>query len=159
MKLTPDQRLWVDRMLVAMDAAEAGPSAADLDRAPVLDAWHPLVSAQGAPILWGIVSGHPRLRDNDHITTSSLVALDDQNAWARTVSRWYRLAQPFSGFESDLAQSLGVEKSSGFLQLDIPGFQPLNNRNLLDRLLCAHGERIRNLDAADRAARDLREDG
>ena len=144
-------------MRAALNAAEAGPSEEDLAGAPMLDCWRPFFSAQGTPILWGIVSGHPRLRDNDQITTSQLVALDAENFWARTVSRWYRLAQPFSEFEAELAEGLNMKNATGFLQLDIPGFEPLEDRGLLTRLLTANGEWIRNPDAADRAARDLRE--
>lgn len=154
MKLTPEQRLRVDKLLAALDAAEAGPTAADLTAAPVLDCWRPLFSRQGTPILWGIVSGHPRLRDNDHITTSPLIALDLGNTWARTVSRWYRLAQPFAELEAKVAEGLNMKKAAGFLQVDIPGFQLLDDRALLDRLLAAYGERIRILDAEDRESRD-----
>lgn len=120
MQLTPDQRLWIDKVLAALNAAEAGPSEEDLSDAPMLDCWRPFFSRQGTPILWGIGSGHPSLRDNDHITTSQLVALDGQNIWARTVSRWYRLAQPFSGLEADLAEGLNMKEAFGFLQVDIP---------------------------------------
>lgn len=154
MKLTPGQRIWIDKVLAALDAAEAGPSEEDLAGAPVLDCWRPFFSGRGTPILWGIVSGHPHLRDYDHITTSPLVALDGQNTWARTVSRWYRLAQPFAEFEAELAKGLNMKKASGFLQFDIPGSEPLDDRALLDRLLAAYGERIRVLDAEDREGRD-----
>lgn len=79
MKLTPGQRIWIDKVLAALNAAEAGPTKADLSEAPVLDCWRPFFSRQGTPILWGIVSGHLSLRNTDHITTSQLVALDGQN--------------------------------------------------------------------------------
>jgi len=143
LQLTPGQRLGIDKVLAALNAAEAGPSEEDLSDAPMLDCWRPFFSAEGTPILWGIVSGHPRLRDNDQITTSQLVALDAENVWALNVSRWYRLAQPFSEFEAELVEGFNTKEASGFLQLDIPGFEPLDDRGLLTRLLTANGERIR----------------
>ena len=88
MKLTPDQRAWIDKVLTAITAAEAVPSQADLADAPVLDCWRPLISHRGDLILWGMVSGHPRL-GNNQITTSQLVAIDAAQGWARTASRWY----------------------------------------------------------------------
>lgn len=56
-----------------------------------------------------------------------------------------------------MAEGFNAKEASGLLQLDIPGFQPLDDRGLVTRLLTANGERIRKLDAADRAARDLRD--
>lgn len=50
-----------------------------------------------------------------------------------------------------------MKEASGLLQVDILGFQPLDDRGLLTGLLTANGERIGNPDATDRAAKDLRD--
>ena len=88
MKLTPDQRIWIDKVLAAITAVEAGPSETDIADAPVLDCWRPLISRKGNMTIWSLVSGHPRL-GNNQITTSQLVAIDAAQGWARTASRWY----------------------------------------------------------------------
>ncbi|SEN56434.1 hypothetical protein SAMN04489859_1009119 [Paracoccus alcaliphilus] len=75
MKLTPDQRIWVSKVLAAISAVETAPSEADLADAPVLDCWRPLISHRGDLILWGMVSGHPRLGSNQ-ITTLQLIAVN-----------------------------------------------------------------------------------
>ena len=75
MKLTPDQRIWVSKVLAATSAVETAPSEADLADAPVLDCWRPLISHRGDLILWGMVSGHPRLGSNQ-ITTLQLIAVN-----------------------------------------------------------------------------------
>lgn len=104
MKLSPDLRSQYDRVLDAIAAAEAGPFKIDLLNAPVLDVWRPLISAHGHVVLWGKVSGHPHLGDDD-ITTSRLIAIRPDAGWARTASRWYRLGRPFTKLEADLAGS------------------------------------------------------
>lgn len=143
MPFIPDQHPWVQKLRAALTAAETGPSKADLAEAPVLDLWRPLVSPHGAPILWGLASGHPRL-GNTWVTTSQLVAIGPAKGWARTASRWYALARPFTDYEAEVARSLGMKNAPpGFLQLDMPGFQPLEDERLLGRLLTAWAERIR----------------
>ncbi len=152
MKLTPDQRIWIDKVLAAITAAEAGPSETDIADAPVLDCWRPLISRRGDLTLWGMVSGHPRL-GNNQITTSQLVAIDAAQGWARTVSRWYRLARPFAEYEAEVARSLGARVTGpGFLQVEIIGFEPLDDPELLATLLDAYIKRIRQIDVEDRKA-------
>lgn len=134
--------LWAQKIRTAITAADAGPSETDLAGAPILTYWRPHVSRHGAPILWGIASGHPRLKGG-WITTSQLVAIDVDRAWARTASRWYVLAQPFSAYEVKIAKGLGMEEApSGFVQVDLPGYRPLDDLSLLDELLGAWRERM-----------------
>lgn len=153
MKLTPDQRIWVSKVLAATSAVETAPSEADLADAPVLDCWRPLISHRGDLILWGMVSGHPRL-GNNQITTSQLIAVNTARGWARTASRWYRLAQPFAKYEAEVARSLGAKEfRPGFLQLEIVGFEPLDDPELLATLLDAYIKRILQIDAEDRKDR------
>jgi hypothetical protein len=138
----PAQPHWAKKIRAAIKAADGGPSETDLAEAPVLNYWRPHVSRHGAPILWGMVSGHPTLAGG-WITTSQLVAFDANLGWARTASRWYVLAQPFSDYEAKIAKSLGMEKApSGFVQIDVPGYRPLDDLSLLDELLGAWRERM-----------------
>ncbi|MTH60892.1 DUF6634 family protein [Paracoccus litorisediminis] len=153
MEFTSEQRIWFDRVLAAVAAAETGPSDADIASAPALDRWRPAISPQGHLILWGTVSGHPILGDN-HITTSQLIAINAAAGWARTVSRWYRLAQPLAAFESDLMASMGPRPAEPARMLfELPGFQSIEDLELLPRLLAAYIRRVRELDAMDRASR------
>ncbi|WP_367889514.1 DUF6634 family protein, partial [Thalassovita gelatinovora] len=87
---------WAQKIRTAITAADGGPSEHDLASAPALSYWRPHITHRGAPILWGMASGHPTLAEG-WITTSQLVAIDVDRAWARTASRWYVLTQPFSG--------------------------------------------------------------
>lgn len=69
--------------------AHGQPHDRDLRDAPLLEAWtFALVSA---PCLVGRVSKHPLLGDRHRIHTSQLVALDADQGWVRTWSRFYRL--------------------------------------------------------------------
>lgn len=140
---------WAQKIRNATTAAEGGPLEYDLASAPVLNYWRPYVSYRGAPILWGIASGHPRLKEG-WITTSQLVAIDVDRAWARTASRWYVLAHPFSDYEATIAEGLGMEDApSGFVQIDLPGCRPLDDLSLLDELLAAWRERMMRDDAGE----------
>ncbi|WP_414475904.1 DUF6634 family protein [Microvirga sp. M2] len=69
-----------------------GPTAADLSSAPILDHW----TCASAPALRliGLVSDHPLLPGAGRpIVTSDLWVLAEDQGWARTRSRWYRLGQ------------------------------------------------------------------
>jgi hypothetical protein len=138
---------WAQKLRSAIKAADAGPSETDFAEAPMLTYWRPYVSRHGAPILWGIASGHPRLRGG-WITTSQLVAINVNQGWARTASRWYALDQPFSVYEATIAQDLGIEAASaGFVDIDVPGYRSLDDMSLLDQLLAAWRDRIAQDDA------------
>jgi hypothetical protein len=133
---------WVQKIRSAINAADVGPTDADLAEAPVLDYWRPYISHQGAPILWGIASGHPKIKEG-WVSTSQLVAIDPDKAWARTVSRWYALSNPFSDYEAIIARDLRIEKASpGFVQFDVPGYRPFDDMSLLGELLAAWRERM-----------------
>ncbi|AXI52205.1 MULTISPECIES: DUF6634 family protein [unclassified Sulfitobacter] len=142
MNKKPAQPHWAKKIRAAIKAADGGPSETDLAEAPVLNYWRPHVSRRGAPILWGMVSGHPRLAGG-WITTSQLVAIDANRGWARTASRWYALGRPFSDYERSIAKGLGMDEApSGFVQIDVPGYRPLDDLSLLDELLGAWRERM-----------------
>jgi hypothetical protein len=154
MKLSPDLRIRCDKVLDAIAAAEADPSATDLLNAPVLDVWRPLISAHGHVVLWGSVTGYPHL-DDDNITTSRLIAIGPDSGWARTASRWYRLGRPFTKLEADLAAGMGAkETGADFLEFDLPGFLPIRDQDLLAELLAAYIRHVREIDAADLAGSD-----
>ncbi len=76
----------------AIVEAEIGPSPDTLSASPCLDVWQP-IQIGTVLCLAGAVSGHPLLPDT-FITTSPLVALRQDAAWARTISRFYRLGSP-----------------------------------------------------------------
>lgn len=63
---------------------------AELADAPLLGGWAVQPFAAGLVRLVGFVSGHPLLPDGC-ITTSAILAADEQAGWARSVSRYYRL--------------------------------------------------------------------
>ena len=68
------------------------PSTDELERAPIIDQWRLMQSADDAFVIVGIVSGHPRLKDG-WVATSPVQRMDaaDQPAWAETLNRIYRL--------------------------------------------------------------------
>lgn len=66
------------------------PGEAELADAPLLSGWAVQPLAAGLVRLVGFVSGHPLLPDGC-ITTSAILAADEQAGWSRTVSRYYRL--------------------------------------------------------------------
>lgn len=72
------------------------PGAADLAAAPLLTGWAVQPMPGGLFRLVGFVSGHPLLQDGC-ITTSAILAADEQAGWARTVSRYYRLGPKLGG--------------------------------------------------------------
>lgn len=78
------------------DLVEAGPADADLASAPVLDRWFAMQDLIGRVMLFGRVSGHPRLGDRN-IHTSQVFGLDAAGKWARSFNRWYSLGTPFPG--------------------------------------------------------------
>ena len=76
--------------------AGAGPTAADLARAPVIDLWRPALRPAFALI--GVVRGHPTVAAGHTALTSDIVAFDpDGLAWARSWGRLYALGRPLDG--------------------------------------------------------------
>lgn len=142
MHSTPTQKFWTQKLVTALAAADAGPSASDLVNAPVLNYWRALVTPNGAPFLFGMVSGHPLLGSR-WITTSQLVAIDPKHGWARTASRWYKLSCPFADLEAKVARGLGVrDEGPDLLQISMPGCQSLDDMTQLALLLSAWRDRI-----------------
>jgi len=152
MKLSLIDRAWFDKVLRAIAAAEAGPSEADLEQAPVLSDWKAAISPRGHVMLWGEVTDHPLL-GTASITTSQLIATDPEAGWARTASHWYRLGRSMEVLEAGLAESTnGKAKLAGSFQFALPGFANINDPELLQKLLAAYIARVREIDAADRSA-------
>ncbi|MEP9396693.1 DUF6634 family protein [Mesorhizobium sp. KR2-14] len=59
--------------------------------APILEEWR--LGVRTVPCLEGLVTGHPKIPGaRREITTSEIIAFSPQLGWARTLSRWYRLA-------------------------------------------------------------------
>ena len=69
------------------------PTMTEFVDAPVLENWCTVDRAE--PALAGVVTGHPLLGDR-RIVTSGLYLLDPTMGYARTLSRWYRLGNPFA---------------------------------------------------------------
>ncbi|WP_366940968.1 DUF6634 family protein [Mesorhizobium sp.] len=63
------------------------------ETAPILDRW--FLANRAAPCLVGLSTGHPKLTgENRSIATSDVWLISHDMAWARTLSRWYRLGRP-----------------------------------------------------------------
>jgi len=78
------------------DLVDVGPTVPDLAYAPKLDNWVAMQDRVGHIMLFGHVTGHPRLGDRD-IHTSQVYGLDAEAGWARTHNRWYRLGTQHPG--------------------------------------------------------------
>jgi len=77
----------------SFELAMSRPSASDLAHAPLLTSWLPVRGKLGHGVaLVGRASGHPMMSDG-WIRTSFLCGLDEQGAWARSTSHWYRLVE------------------------------------------------------------------
>ncbi|WP_408901599.1 DUF6634 family protein [Pararoseomonas indoligenes] len=80
-------------------ADEGAPTKQELDRAPILRGWS--LTTIDLPCLVGMGSNHPTLRQGP-IYTTDVWAIDEDACWARTLSRFYRLAEPAqSGARND----------------------------------------------------------
>ncbi len=111
------------RARIALDEATIGPSEAMLAEAPLLRLWQPLLMGRDV-CLAGEVTGHPQL-SVDFITTSPLIALGPKLAWARTMSRFYRLDRYLpliikEGLASDNQQNVVIVDAYGWPALDLP---------------------------------------
>lgn len=138
--LSARERGWLDRALISITAAEAGPSAGELEHAPELDIWRLQINFFGELVLEGNVRGHPILGERA-IITSPVIALDPGKHWARTVSRWYRLRHH--------------HPREGHVHRDHPYLAPLlpPDRAQVDRRLEVYIEWLREMDTKDRQAR------
>lgn len=138
--LSAYKRSRLDRALISIIAAEAGPSARELENGLELDLWRPQINIFGELVLEGTVRGHPILRDQA-IITSPVIALDPDERWARTVTRWYRLRRhdPQKGY---------VHRAHPYLAPFLPP-----DRAQIDRRLEVYIRWLREMDARDRQAR------
>lgn len=77
-----------------MDRIRQGVSIENLaGDAPLLDRW--VFAERPVACLMGYSTGHPVLEGTGRlITTSDLCLIAEDGAWARTLSRWYRLGAP-----------------------------------------------------------------
>ena len=93
--LSVDDAVRWEEALAVYDRITAGaaPHPRDLDSAPLLSRWQRGAMPALEPVLIGVVDGHPRLPGRRQVATSRLIALDAEQGWARTVSRWYRLSE------------------------------------------------------------------
>jgi hypothetical protein len=80
----------------AADLLQSGyqPRESDLEKAPIIDDWCPVLTPSGFLVLIGNVTGHPTLRPG-LITTSLIIGMDETAGWARTWGRWYKLGKRF----------------------------------------------------------------
>lgn len=91
----------------------SAPAVTELSAAPIIDRWQLLSNDNGTNDVSGVVSGHPRFREGEFITTSALDQIDPSSpaAWVRTKNTVYRLGSPAGAVESqvrELARDLGV---------------------------------------------------
>ncbi len=90
-----EQIARLKRLVADLEYLEAGTiSAPSLTTVPVLDNW--VRSFRKVDCLEGVVEGHPSLPDGKVIITSELYAFfhEEDESFARTLSRWYRLGSP-----------------------------------------------------------------
>lgn len=114
-----------------------------MESAPKIDLWEVMINDNGAPVLWGQVSGHPRLGDTD-VRTSRLIGADRVLGWARTYGRWYALGQSLASFETEVADGLGQpDAPPGFLTVEMTGFRPLRDWAVLAAIMDDFLNRLR----------------
>jgi len=92
----------LDALVVDMKALRDGQSPVELggDNAPLLDRWTPRLGNN--VFLVGLSTGHPKLSGEDRlISTSELFLVSEDQVWARTLSRWYRLGREISRTDLD----------------------------------------------------------
>jgi hypothetical protein len=71
------------------------PTDADLAGVPLLEAWS-WVLDRGHLCAMGIVSQHPFIEDGHRCVTSAVMVVAENDAWVRTVNRFYRLGRPMA---------------------------------------------------------------
>jgi len=128
------------KAVAAIRSTEAGVSTDDLAQAPQLELWVPVRNAFGVLALWGQVTDHPTL-GRDDIITSPLVAWAPEHGWARSISRLYRLGQPFFTLKQDLAAQFGGEDSC--LTVEIAGVRPVDDLDVANKLIAVFVAHVR----------------
>ncbi|WP_146036479.1 DUF6634 family protein [Pseudotabrizicola formosa] len=96
------------------------PSPAKLGVAPLLARWSAGVM-DPTPRLFGIVTGHPRLREGARTFTSPYLQVNPEEGWARTWSRYYKLGDYDPRFFAELILDGVIPSSSGLIDLQISG--------------------------------------
>lgn len=92
----------LDSLVVDMKAIRDGRSPLELGGpdAPILDRWAPRIGT--SLFLVGLSTGHPKLAGEDRlINTSQVFLVSEDQAWVRTLSRWYRLGIEVTRTELD----------------------------------------------------------
>jgi len=79
-----------EKLRASIEAAEAGPTPAELDAAPYMNFWRLEHRGEDELRLHGRCDDHPEI-DDRRVITSPLLALDHKHGWARTYTRWYRV--------------------------------------------------------------------
>lgn len=100
------QHARLSALVTDMEQIRQGASVENLaGDAPLLDRW--TFGERPALCLMGLSSGHPILEGTGRlITTSDLILISQDGAWARTLSRWYRLGDRLPvDLESDRTRS------------------------------------------------------
>lgn len=92
--ITPDLAPRLRALAGDCDRLERGRAVSPtvLQKAPLLTDWVPAITTEGVKLV-GRVTGHPRLGDCSAATTALWFA-DPDGAWARSLSRFYRLGPP-----------------------------------------------------------------
>ena len=72
--------------------AAAVPDPSTFETSPRIDRWCGAV-VDDLPVLVGVVTGHPQLRQGARTVTSPLLRIAPEAGWARTFSRYYRLGR------------------------------------------------------------------
>ena len=110
-KAHPDQisalRGFLDH---AMRLSSAAPSRAELDVAPELCRWSPVLR-DGIPILIGVAIGHPLMKWGARATTSPYFQINLKAGWARTWSRFYLLSEYDPSFLLELQYEGAVSRN------------------------------------------------
>lgn len=132
--MAPELKHHLDRVLAAIKAVDAGPSPDELAHAPFLDAWRPLVSIFGSPVLRGRVGGHPRL-GSAMITTSRLIAIDREAGRARSLNRWFRLGRAAESDADPGRRIIIAEVKRGLIIRETGAFFPVDDPAVLDGIL------------------------
>lgn len=104
----------------------AAPCPNDLADAIFLEAWQPCLSAQGFPVLWGVLVDHPRLGRRP-VLTSRILVIDRSDGWARSLQRLIRLGLCFARQRAQaspqlhgIVRQIRMIETAGYVSIDCP---------------------------------------
>lgn len=133
--MAPELQHHLKSVLAAIRAVEVGPSPAEIATAPQFELWRPLVSSFGSPVLWGKIIDHPRL-GTTMMTTSRLIAINRAAGWARSLSRWFRLGEPYSDAQAVQPGPISLTAAEhNIITFEATGYTPLDDPARLDGIL------------------------